>query len=277
MITNLENTIQKRIIRNSGLQQADEIDILAIEEPLEIRVSFFQNGSLSTVGISVTMRTPGDDDSLALGFLYTEGILDKFNNVRSIEFPQENIVCINLNDSVEFDLKNLQRNFYTTSSCGVCGKASIEAIHVLNKHVAAKKEIKINRSVICKSPSILLESQRTFEKTGGLHASAILDIKGKLILLKEDVGRHNALDKVIGTAFQSNLLPFDEHFLLLSGRASFELVQKAILAGIQVIAAIGAPSSLAVELAETNNITLIGFLRNDRFNIYCGGNRIIPD
>ncbi len=248
-------------------------DVLAVEEPLEIRLTFMMGPERVERNLSVTMRTPGNDKELATGFLFTEGIIKKFNEVKSIDHYQENIIRIELNNDVEFDFKKLERHFYTTSSCGVCGKTSIEAIKLVSGPRRQNK-ITYKSSLIYELPEILRKYQSVFEQTGGLHASAVFNPEGKLLISKEDVGRHNALDKLIGAAIIDDLLPLDNHLLLLSGRASFELLQKATMAGIPIVAAVGAPSSLAVELAKERGITLIGFLRENRFNVYCGRKNI---
>ena len=220
------------------------------------------------------MRTPGNDEELALGFLFTEGIIKDVNQIISVNLSSENSITVSFRDDVNFDLKKLEKHFYTSSSCGVCGKTSIESIKTIKNNTKPNDTLIFNASLIYKLPFILRQNQNIFEQTGGLHASAIFDIDGQLILMNEDIGRHNALDKLIGSAFQNKLLPLENHLLLLSGRASFELIQKATMAGIHMVVAIGAPSSLAVELAHERRMTLIGFLKNDRFNIYCGENRI---
>jgi len=221
------------------------------------------------------MRTPGHDWDLATGFLFTEGIIDNYNSIESITVPAENVIVIHVSKDTNVNLQKLQRHFYTSSSCGVCGKGSIEAIYTLNGK-AKVSDFTIDPTLLCSLPERLRKEQSVFDQTGGLHASAIFDLQGNLQLLREDVGRHNALDKVIGSAFRQKQLPLDKHILLLSGRASFELIQKAAMAGIGMVAAIGAPSSLAVELANDCGMTLCGFLKNDRFNIYSGNQRIKP-
>ena len=220
------------------------------------------------------MRTPGKDSELALGFLFTEGIIDSMDQVLSVNSFSENIITIAFKENVIFNIKKLEKHFYTSSSCGICGKTSIEAIRTIKSSTVKNESPIINSSVIHNLPSALRKKQNIFEQTGGLHASAIFNSEGELILLCEDVGRHNALDKLIGSALKNNILPLEKFILLLSGRASFELIQKATMAGITIVASIGAPSSLAVELAIERKMTLIGFLRNEHFNIYCGKERI---
>ena len=250
-------------------------DILAVEEPLEIQLVFGPNGSRTTKSISVTMRTPGHDSDLAVGFLFTEGIIHGIKDIIGVTSISENVVQIALHENIAPALTGLDRNFYTTSSCGVCGKTSLDAVRVAAPFERTQDHLQLSTSLIHQLPEKLREQQNIFDQTGGLHASALFDIHGELLLLYEDVGRHNALDKLVGAALQKGWLPLGNHLLLLSGRISFELVQKAVMAGIKVVAAVGAPSSLALTLALEHNITLIGFLRENRFNIYSGDQRII--
>jgi FdhD protein len=250
----------------------DAEDSLAIEEPLEIQLES-DNG---TKAIAVTMRTPGNDFELAMGFLFTEGIIKNNNQVAGYDLPESpNTILIQLKKGEVPSLKNTERNFYTTSSCGVCGKSSIDAIRTVSLFSIYGDHIKIDVETIHQLEEDLLKQQAVFSKTGGLHASALFDHSGNFVNLREDVGRHNALDKLIGWALLENNLPLSNKILLLSGRASFELIQKASMAGIPVVAAVGAPSSLAVSMAKEAGITLIGFLRSDRFNIYCGEERVV--
>lgn len=249
-------------------------DLLAIEEPLEIRI-----GSKT---ISLTMRTPGHDFELAAGFLFTEGILQNFQQIHKIRHSESkgnprqagNSVTVDLNPDVEVDFERLQRHFYTTSSCGVCGKASIEALETQGCPVLPRNSPLVDSAVIHRLSEVLRREQAVFERTGGLHAAALFDAKGNLALLREDVGRHNAVDKLIGSEMLRGHTPLYDKLLLVSGRASFELAQKALMAGIPILAAVGAPSSLAVETAQRFNMTLLGFVRDRRFNIYSGASRI---
>lgn len=245
-------------------------DVLAVEEPLEISLQYFENGEKKRQSISITMRTPGFDKELAVGFLYTEGILTSHEQMEKTSSIIENQITIHLQEGASVELEKLKRNFYTTSSCGVCGKSSIDAIRTI---ASGTRPIGVDSHKLL--PKLLLtlkdkinQHQSNFSQTGGIHASALFDLEGNLISLYEDIGRHNALDKLIGHHFIENKLDFTDKALLLSGRASFELIQKAIMAKIPVVCAIGAPSSLAVELANEFGITLIGFLKNDSFNIY---------
>jgi len=249
-------------------------DLLAVEEPLEIRVVYGAENNRQQKNISVTMCTPGNDNELATGFLFTEGIITHKEDIRNCFSGGDNIIVADLHPGISFDPQKLERHFYTSSSCGVCGKSSIESVKNNIKNKAAIDKIQVNASVIKALPDSLRKHQEVFKHTGGLHASAVFDLDGKLLFTREDVGRHNALDKLIGAALQSGQVPLDQHILLLSGRASFELIQKAAMAGIKFVCAVGAPSSLAVEMAKECGITLIGFLRDGRFNIYSGEQRV---
>ena len=279
-MNNSAGTAETTITRYSDLSGTEtETDLLAVEEPLEIRLQL--PGVSKHKAISITMRTPGDDFDLAAGFLFTEGIITgpaQVSKIRYCGMPAKdkninNTLVAELADDVDIDLKRLERHFYTTSSCGVCGKSSIEALHTGAKKVETNSKFK--SELIHTLPDTLRRVQAVFERTGGLHASALFDAEGNLDILREDVGRHNALDKVIGAKFMSDETPLNDRILLVSGRASFELVQKALMAGIPVLAAVGAPSSLAVELAGEFGMTLIGFVRDGRFNIYTGAERIV--
>lgn len=255
-------------------------DALAIEEPLETRLIFHRDRRRRRKTIAVTMRTPGHDLELAIGFLYSEGILNSRTDLRvashfgpASEDGIHNIVHVELNPLVSVDLEPLKRNFYTSSSCGVCGKASIESLTVSGCLRQTAAHPRIEHALVESLPEKLREAQSVFDSTGGLHAAGLFDPGGTLEVLREDVGRHNALDKLLGRQFLDGRLPASESLLVLSGRASFELIQKAARAGIPVVVAIGAPSSLAVELAHQYKITLIGFARENRFNIYSGASR----
>ena len=251
-------------------------DQLAIEEPLELRLTYGAGGPTISRVVSVTMRTPGADAELGAGFLFTEGILQRPDQIAAIRQETANTLLVTLAEGATPKLAGAERNFYTTSSCGVCGKSSLEAIRTASPFQPAPDAMSIPADLICSLPDLLRAQQLVFESTGGLHASALFATSGDFIALREDVGRHNALDKLIGTAFLDDRLPLSDSILLLSGRASFELLQKAAMAGIRVVAAIGAPSSLAGQLASEQGITLIGFLRGARFNIYTHERRIAP-
>lgn len=257
-------------------------DYLAVEEPLEIRLRFGKGLQRQERSLSVTMRTPGDDKVLVAGFLYTEGIIDDFKKVQTIRHctnvakPEEegNVILVEISPEVAIDFDKLNRHFYTTSSCGVCGKSSIEAIVAQSCPILNQNQPIVPFSIIHDLPDILLKKQDLFDNTGGIHAAALFDSLGNVLLVKEDIGRHNAVDKVIGAALYQKLFPLDSYILLVSGRAGFELVQKSIKAGIPIMAAVGAPSSLAVSLAREFGLTLIGFLKKERLNIYAGKKRI---
>ena len=264
----------KSIVSVSGNEITEILDTVAVEEPLEIAINISEvQLPVIRKNISITMRTPGEDADLALGFLFTEGILVAPAQVDSIQ-QTDNGITLFLNTSKTIDLSKIERHFYTSSSCGVCGKSSIASIKTVRPKSLKNQIFQVDKDLIKSLPDKLKLKQSTFHNTGGLHAAGIFDLSGKLIDLKEDVGRHNALDKLIGAAFSTNLLPLDNHLLLLSGRASFELIQKAAMAGIQFVMSIGAPSSLAIELAVEFNITLVGFLSKHRYNIYHGAERI---
>ena len=272
---------EMQIQRVSNDLISTETDTLAVEEPLEIRLGFIKNEKKNHKAISVTMRTPGNDFALAAGFLFTEGILENKSQINSIKhcgkFPNnQNTVRIDLNENTEINLKKVERNFYTTSSCGVCGKTSLEALFVSGAKKIKQKEFKqISAETIHDLPRKLQKNQTVFSETGGLHAAALFDFSGNLESVCEDVGRHNAVDKLIGAEFLNDNLPLPDKILFLSGRASFELVQKAVMAQIPVICAVGAPSSLAVEAAREFNAALLGFVRDGRFNIYTGKERFL--
>ncbi len=254
-------------------------DLLAVEEPLEIRLAFQREGQPLEQSISITMRTPGHDRELAAGFLHGEGILESPARVEKIETGSQSTDCntvrVVLAPGVTFDPGLLQRNFYTTSSCGVCSKASLEALHVGGCRPLSRGKPSIPRSIVHGLADRLSRSQPVFRKTGGLHAAGLFDANGELVSLHEDVGRHNAVDKVVGELFLAGRLPLDEHILMVSGRSSFEIMQKALVAGIPIVAAVSAPSSLAVELAHNFGMTLLGFVRGESFNIYTGDERIV--
>jgi FdhD protein len=251
-----------------GAVARDDRDDLVVEEPLEIRV----DGR----SVSVTMRTPGHDDELAAGFLLSEGLVKGRADIREVapEWMRDdcNIVDVHLAEGVSFDFESLSRHVFASSSCGVCGKASIESVHLHFPPV--ESEARIGAETLLSLPARLGQGQAAFRRTGGLHAAAVFDLDGGLVVLREDVGRHNAVDKVLGHALLNGLLPFDRHVLLVSGRASFEIMQKALAGRVPIVAAVSAPSSLAVQFAEESGQTLIGFVRGERMNIYAGAERV---
>ena len=267
-----------RRIEASGCRDFE--DVLAVEEPLEIHVSV-QSNSLpdnscadTVQSVAVTMRTPGADKELAAGFLFTEGIISQVEQIAEIINDKCNVVIVALNAGVELDAKLFERHSFVASSCGVCGKKSIAAVKVKRHYQTNPGQPIVSSPTIDGLAATMRQAQSSFDSTGGIHASALFDRDGKLLVLREDVGRHNALDKVIGSQFLAGQLPLSESILMVSGRASFELVQKASHAGIPILVAVGAPSSLAVSLAQECGMTLIGFARAGRFNIYTGAERI---
>jgi FdhD protein len=257
-------------------------DRVAVEEPLEIRLAYGPAGQRTQRSVSVTMRTPGDDAELAVGFLLSEGIVRTADDLEGVRpcgpavGPRKlhNVVRVDLKPDVAVDLKRLERHFYTTSSCGVCGKTSLEALAIGEPPTLDPDRPLLTAEVVHALPDKLRQVQAVFERTGGLHAAALFDAAGELVCVREDVGRHNAVDKVVGAQLRAGQLPGRDRVLFVSGRASFELMQKALMAGIPILAAVGAPSSLAVELAERFHMTLLGFVRNGRFNVYSGGGRL---
>jgi FdhD protein len=274
-----DSTTGTRLWRFQAGAAEEGADRLATEEPLEIRL--IQGDRRRTV--AVTMRTPGNDAELAVGFLFAEGVIDAPGRVLRVEHCEEveeiggacsNIVEVELDpEGPEPDLAPLERHFFTSSACGVCGKAGLEALRVRVSGPLPAGPV-ISPEILKTLPGRLRESQGLFETTGGLHAAALFDASGNLIALREDVGRHNALDKLIGWAFMENLLPLNDDVVLVSGRSSYEILQKCLVAGVPMVCAVSAPSSLAVELAERYGVTLVGFLRGDRFNVYSGAGRV---
>ncbi len=257
-------------------------DRVAVEEPLEIRLGYSTPQGRTASSVSITMRTPGNDADLATGFLYSESIIRSAADISKVEHcgppapdtGNHNIIRVDLEQQVRVDLERLHRHFYTTSSCGVCGKSSLQALRITGVKRMASDGAQFSRQILVAMPQILRKRQAVFHQTGGLHAAAAFDSQGKILVVHEDVGRHNAVDKVVGALLSAGRLPAKNLGLMVSGRASFELVQKALVAGIPLLAAVSAPSSLAVQLAEEFNVTLVGFLRGDGFNIYSAGKRI---
>ncbi|KRB78188.1 formate dehydrogenase family accessory protein FdhD [Nocardioides sp. Root190] len=253
-------------------------DTLAVEEPMEIRVGGRP--------LTITMRTPGDDFDLAVGFLVGEGVVRSADDVLAARYcagtdddgmNTYNVVDVGLDPSLPPIDPSLERNFYTSSSCGLCGKASLDAVRTTLTWSVADDPLRISVETLTALPGQLRDAQKVFDRTGGLHGAALFTASGELLVVREDVGRHNAVDKVIGHAVRNGLLPLRETVLMVSGRASFELVQKAVMAGIPALAAVSAPSSLAVDLAEENGLTLVGFLRGSSMNVYAGADRVLLD
>ena len=275
--------VEKEIIRMTSKATALATDFLAVEEPLEIKIAFGKGAQRAQKSLAVTMRTPGDDFDLALGFLFTEGIILSAKDVLQMRYlaeqldeaSQKNVVLVDLQTDIDFDFEKLNRHFYTSSSCGICGKASIDMVQTTCHYLLPKGEPRISADLLFSLPQKLNQEQTLFAQTGGIHAAALFDANGNLQLLREDVGRHNALDKLIGAALKQNQIPLSNEIILVSGRAGFELVQKSVMAGVPILVAVGAASSLAVELAEEHGMTLVGFLREQKGNVYCGMERLL--
>ena len=255
-------------------------DSVAVEEPLEVRLEVPDGGGVREHPVSVTMRTPGDDFELAAGFLFTEGVVSDPGAIgdvrycRSVEPQEYNVVTASVRDPAAFDASSLTRNFYVTSSCGVCGKASLEAVEVMGCAPVADGTLALAPGEVRSLPDRLRAAQRVFERTGGIHAAGLFDGAGRVTVVREDVGRHNAVDKVVGALVLSRALPGSGFGLVVSGRSSFEILQKAAMAGFPMVVAVGAPSSLAVSFARNFNMTLVGFAHRDGYNVYAGGERI---
>ncbi len=267
-------------VRNGRSQAV--ADSVAVEEPLEVRLGYTAPDGRATRSISITMRTPGDDRELAAGFLFGESIVHDAADISGIETcgppapdtGNYNTVHVELGPDVKVDIGRLQRHFYTTSSCGVCGKTSVEALRAVGVAPMSGNDSTFSKDLLIQLPDKLRAAQATFDETGGLHAAAAFDADGELVVTREDVGRHNAVDKVIGALLLDDRLPGRDLGLMVSGRASFELTQKALVASMPILAAVSAPSSLAVQLAREFGMTLVGFLRGNTFNIYAGEHRI---
>jgi FdhD protein len=290
--------VETAVERVQGFASLEANDALAVEEPLEIQLVHGPAGARAVKSISVTMRTPGHDFELAAGFLMTEGVVRDAADIERIDYAPErarvpaeadaaeeeatvlgyqpglNTVRVELAANVTVSLANLERNFYTTSSCGICGKASLLALRTVCPP-RRENHLAVEAATLYTLPKRLREAQRVFDRTGGLHGAGLFNAEGELLGLREDVGRHNAVDKLLGAEFLADRTPLRERVLLLSGRASFELLQKALLSGVAIVAAVGAPSSLAVQVARQFDITLVGFLREDHFNIYHGAERVL--
>ena len=268
-------------IKNSEIEKIK--DPVSVEEPLEMRLKFKKDNEWVSQNISITMRTPGSDEDLIRGFLLNEKIIENVNKITSIEqigdpvgdYLLKNIIEATIDDTKNLEIGKLKRNFVTNSSCGVCGKTSLDAIKIFKNEKLDLNFPKLKKEIIVKSPELLRNMQSEFAKTGGIHASALIDISGNTIALKEDVGRHNALDKLIGFSHNNKLIDNNSQFIACSGRLNFELVQKALMSDIGIMVGVGAPTSLAIDLAKRFDMTLVGFAKSDSFNIYCNENRVI--
>ena len=278
-----KSTREVAMARIENGQAQARTDTLACEEPLEIKLAYGARGQRQSRSLAVTMRTPGQDEELAAGFLFTEGIIGKAADIKAMrhvgdalaEEARENILLVELSEELPVDFDKLNRHFYTSSSCGVCGKASIDMVRSVSCYFPRRDYPTIQASTLQALPEKLSRQQAIFECTGGIHAAASFTPEGDLLMVREDVGRHNALDKLLGASLLQGQMPLREQAILLSGRLSFELVQKSVMAGAPILAAVGAPSSLAAELAEEYGMTLVGFLRGAAFNIYCGEERVV--
>ena len=264
--------------------KAEEVkDHVSVEEPLEMNLRFKQNSNWHTENLSITMRTPGNDEDLVTGFLFNERIIEDVNQIIKIEKQGDKVGDYNIQNKIEatidniknIDIGKLKRNFLTNSSCGVCGKASLDTIEVIKNDKLNLSFPKIQKKIIMKSPELLMSEQSEFSKTGGIHASSLIDDSGKVIITREDVGRHNALDKLIGYTHRKKLIDNHSQFIACSVRLNFELIQKGLMSNIGIMAGVGAPTSLAIDLAKRFEMTLLGFVKNNSFNIYTNKERII--
>ena len=275
--------IKYNITKLKGSKKEEIQDHISVEEPLEMSLKFKKGNNWNIENISITMRTPGNDEDLISGFLYNERIIENINEIEKVEKTGETVGDFNLQNKIEatinntnnLDIGKIKRNFITNSSCGVCGKTSLDSIEVIKTKKTDLSCPKIDYNIILKSPEFLRSNQSEFSKTGGIHASALIDSKGDVIAIREDVGRHNALDKLIGHALKNKIIKPGNQFIACSGRLNFELVQKALMSDIGLMAGVGAPTSLAIDLAKRFDMTLVGFVKSDSFNIYCNKNRIL--
>ena len=258
-------------------------DLISIEEPLEISLEFKEKEKWTTKSLSITMRTPGHDEDLVRGFLFNEQIIRDVKDIENIksfgervgQYNIQNKILVTLNNSQNVNISKIKRDFLTNSSCGVCGKSSLDSLEIIKKTKTPKSNPKLSKEIIIKSPSILKKNQSEFAKTGGIHASGLFSSDGSLISLREDVGRHNALDKMIGDSLNKNHLNPNDQFITCSGRLNFELVQKVLMTNIGIMIGVGAPTSLAIDLANRFDMTLVGFVKDDSFNIYTNNQKVI--
>ncbi len=271
-----------KVLKYSSNNFKDVEDLVSIEEPLEISLKYKEKDNWVEQTLSITMRTPGNDEDLVRGFLFNEQIVKSLNDIDSIEsygdkvgqYKIQNKILAKLNNSENVNISKIKRDFLTNSSCGVCGKSSLDALEIIKTTKTNASEPKISKDVIIQSPDILRESQSEFSKTGGIHASGLFNSDGKLLALREDVGRHNALDKLIGSALEKKQFDPKDQFITCSGRLNFELVQKVLMTDIGIMIGVGAPTSLAIDLANKFDITLIGFVKRDSFNIYTNNKKV---
>ena len=274
-----------KVLKYSSNKFENIDDLISIEEPLEISLKYKESDKWINQSLSITMRTPGDDEDLVRGFLYNEQIITNIGDIDSIEsygdkvgqYNIQNKILATLNNSKNINISKIKRDFLTNSSCGVCGKSSLDALEIIKKNKTHSSEPKIKKEVIVKSPDTLREGQSEFSKTGGIHASGLFNSNGELIAVREDVGRHNALDKLIGRTLKDNQIDAKNQFITCSGRLNFELVQKVLMTDIGIMIGVGAPTSLAIDLANKFEITLIGFVKSDSFNIYTNNKKVIVE
>ena len=258
-------------------------DSVSVEEPLEMSLRFKVKEDWKEENLSITMRTPGQDEDLIAGFLFNERIIENFSDIEKIEkqgdevgdYSIQNKIVATINNNKNVDIGKLKRNFLTNSSCGVCGKTSLDSIEVIRSGKLDLSYPKINKKIILNSPKLLISKQSEFSKTGGIHASSLINDKGEVLAIREDVGRHNALDKLIGHVHKKKLIDNRSQFIACSGRLNFELVQKALMSNIGLIAGVGAPTSLAIDLAKRFDMTLLGFVKSNSFNIYSNKERVV--
>tara|TARA_Y100000992_G_scaffold184821_1_gene124922 strand:- start:90 stop:929 length:840 start_codon:yes stop_codon:yes gene_type:complete len=272
-----------KVLKFSSNKFKDIEDLISIEEPLEISLRYKENDKWINQSLSITMRTPGDDEDLVKGFLFNEQIIQNINDIESVEsygekvgqYNIQNKILATLSNAKNINISKIKRDFLTNSSCGVCGKSSLDALEIIKKNKTDSLEPKINKEIIIQSTSILRQSQSEFSKTGGIHASGLFKSNGELVALKEDVGRHNALDKLVGCVLSNQQLDPKSQFITCSGRLNFELVQKVLMTDIGIMIGVGAPTSLAIDLANKFDITLIGFVKSNSFNIYTNNKKVI--
>ncbi|NBT38530.1 MAG: sulfurtransferase FdhD [Proteobacteria bacterium] len=272
-----------KVLKFKSNQSEEVDDLISIEEPLEISIKFKDQDKWVNQILSITMRTPGHDEDLVRGFLFNEQIVQNISHIESIksfgdkvgQYKIQNKILATLNNSQNINITKIKREFLTNSSCGVCGKSSLDALEIIKKDKTSLIEPKLTKEVILQSSEILRNSQSEFSKTGGIHASGLFASNGKLIAISEDVGRHNALDKLVGNILNNKLLNSKEQFITCSGRLNFELVQKVLMTNIGIMIGVGAPTSLAIDLASKFNMTLIGFVKKDSFNVYTNNQKVI--